>query len=114
MALGGSSSGGGGTAACTVSYSKQEEWSDRFNGKVTVTAGGSAISTWTTTVTVTSPQKVSATWNGTPAWDSSGNTMTMKPNGNGTLAAGASTSFGFTVMKNGSTATPALGACSAS
>jgi len=113
-ALGGSSSGGGDTAACTVSYSKQEEWSDRFNGKVTVTAGGSAISTWTTTVTVTSPQKVSATWNGTPAWDSSGNTMTMKPNGNGTLAAGASTSFGFTVMKNGSTATPALGACSAS
>jgi endo-1,4-beta-xylanase len=114
-ALGGTSSGGGGgTAACTVSYSKQEEWSDRFNGKVTVTAGSSAISTWTTTVTVTSPQKISTTWNGTPTWDSTGNTMTMKPNGNGTLAAGASTSFGFTVMKNGSTAAPTLGSCTAS
>jgi endo-1,4-beta-xylanase len=112
-ALGGSSSGGG-TAACTVSYSKQEEWADRFNGKVTVTAGSSAISTWTTTVTVTSPQKISTTWNGTPSWDSSGNVMTMKPNGNGTLAAGASTSFGFTVMTNGNTAAPTLGSCTAS
>ncbi|WP_196217987.1 endo-1,4-beta-xylanase [Streptomyces blattellae] len=111
--LGGSSSGGG-TAACTVSYSRAEEWSDRFNGRVTVTAGSSAISTWTTTVTVTSPQRISATWNGTPTWDSSGNVMTMRPNGNGSLAAGASTSFGFTVMKNGNSAAPALGSCTAS
>ncbi|WP_371667580.1 endo-1,4-beta-xylanase [Streptomyces sp. NBC_00289] len=114
-ALGGSGSGsGGGTAACSVSYSKATEWSDRFNGTVTVTAGGSAISGWSTTVTVTPPQKISATWNGTPTWDSGGNVMTMKPNGNGTLAAGASTSFGFTVMKNGSGAAPTLGACTAS
>lgn len=113
-ALGGTSSGGGGSAGCTVTYSKAEEWSDRFNGKVTVTAGSSAISTWTTTVTVTSPQKISATWNGTPTWDSSGNVMTMKPNGNGSLAAGASTSFGFTVMTNGNTTAPALGGCTAS
>ncbi|MER6676699.1 endo-1,4-beta-xylanase [Streptomyces sp. NPDC000983] len=114
-ALGGSGGGGGGgSAACSVTYSKQEEWSDRFNGKVTVTAGSSAITGWTTTVTVTSPQKVSATWNGTPTWDGSGNVMTMRPNGNGTLAAGASTSFGFTVMKNGNSAAPVLGSCTAS
>ncbi|WP_405726133.1 endo-1,4-beta-xylanase [Streptomyces sp. NBC_00028] len=111
---GGGGGGGGGTASCSVSYSKQEEWSDRYNGKVTVTAGSTAISAWTTTVTLTSPQKISATWNGTPTWDSSGNVMTMKPNGNGSLAAGASTSFGFTVMKNGSTAAPAVGSCTAS
>ncbi|MFF3328025.1 endo-1,4-beta-xylanase [Streptomyces sp. NPDC002888] len=110
-ALGGSSGGGGGSATCTATYSKAEEWSDRFNGKVTITAGSSAISSWTTTVTLTSPQKVSATWNGTPSWDSSGNVMTMKPNGNGTLAAGASTSFGFTVMKNGNSAAPVVGGC---
>ncbi|MGW4871909.1 endo-1,4-beta-xylanase [Streptomyces chartreusis] len=114
-ALGGSSSGGGTPgAACTATYSKAEEWSDRFNGKVTITAGSSAISAWTVNVTVTSPQKVSSTWNGTPSWDSSGNVMTMKPNGNGSLAAGASTSFGFTVMKNGNSAAPAIGACTAS
>ncbi|TXS52546.1 1,4-beta-xylanase [Streptomyces sp. uw30] len=109
-ALGGSSSG----AACTATYSKAEEWSDRFNGKVTITAGSSAIGNWTATVTVTAPQKVSATWNGTPSWDGSGNVMTMRPNGNGRLAAGASTSFGFTVMTNGNSAAPAIGSCTAS
>jgi endo-1,4-beta-xylanase len=113
-ALGGSSSGGGSGATCTATYSKAEEWGDRFNGKVTITAGSSAITNWTVTVTVTSPQKISTTWNGTPTWDSSGNVMTMKPNGNGSLAAGASTSFGFTVMTNGSTSAPVIGACTAS
>lgn len=66
------------------------------------------------TVTVTPPQKVSATWNGTPSWDSSGNVMSMRPNGNGGLAAGASTSFGFTVMKNGTGTAPVVGSCTAS
>ncbi|MFI1172680.1 endo-1,4-beta-xylanase [Streptomyces melanogenes] len=110
-ALGGGSSG---AATCTATYSKAEEWSDRFNGKVTITAGSSAISNWTTTVTVTPPQKVSATWNGSPTWDTSGNVMTMRPNGNGNLAAGASTSFGFTVMRNGTSTPPMLGSCTAS
>ncbi|MFE7816303.1 hypothetical protein ACFU5P_31140 [Streptomyces sp. NPDC057433] len=36
------------------------------------------------------------------------------PNGNGSLAAGASTSFGFTVMTNGNTTPPNVGACTAS
>ncbi|MET9448524.1 endo-1,4-beta-xylanase [Streptomyces cinerochromogenes] len=117
-ALGGSSGGGGtptpGGAGCTATYSKQEEWSDRFNGKVTITAGSSPITSWSTTVTVTPPQKTIATWNGSPTWDSSGNVMTMRPNGNGSLAAGASTSFGFTVMKNGNASAPAIGPCTAS
>ncbi|MEV5882029.1 endo-1,4-beta-xylanase [Streptomyces sp. NPDC052020] len=116
-ALGGSSGGGdggGSGASCTATYAKAEEWSDRFNGRVTITAGGSAISTWSVTVTLTPPQKISTTWNGTPTWDSSGNVMTMKPNGNGSLAPGASTSFGFTVMKNGTSTPPVIGACTAS
>lgn len=116
-ALGGTSGGGdngGGTGSCTVTYTKTNTWGDRFNGQVTVKAGSSAISTWTVPVTVTSPQKITTTWNGTPSWDSSGNVMTMKPNGNGSLAAGASTSFGFTVMTNGNTSAPSIGACTAS
>ncbi|MFI6030085.1 cellulose binding domain-containing protein [Amycolatopsis magusensis] len=94
--------------ACTATYQRVQQWGDRFNGQVTITAGASAISSWTATVTVTSPQKVSTTWNGTPSWDSSGNVMTMKPNGNGSLAANASTTFGFTVMANGQWAAPAV------
>ncbi|WP_371631964.1 endo-1,4-beta-xylanase [Streptomyces sp. NBC_01259] len=116
-ALGGSGGGGdGGTggATCTATYTRTDTWGDRFNGQVTVRAGSSAIRGWTVPVTVTSPQKVSATWNGSPSWDGSGNVMTMRPDGNGNLAAGASVSFGFTVMTNGNTSAPAVGACTAS
>ncbi|MET0133161.1 MAG: cellulose binding domain-containing protein [Kibdelosporangium sp.] len=94
--------------SCTATYRTSQQWGDRFNGEVTIRAGSAAISSWTSTVTVTSPQKVSTTWNGTPSWDSSGNVMTMKPNGNGGLAAGASTTFGFTVMANGQWASPSV------
>ncbi|TQM78337.1 endo-1,4-beta-xylanase [Saccharothrix saharensis] len=97
-----------GTGSCTATYRTSQQWGDRFNGEVTIRAGSSAITSWTATVTVTSPQKVSATWNGTPSWDSSGNVMTMKPNGNGNLAAGAGTTFGFTVMANGQWAAPTV------
>ncbi|WAX80333.1 endo-1,4-beta-xylanase [Streptomyces sp. KMM 9044] len=113
-ALGGGGDPGNPGAGCTAVYNRAEVWGDRFNGRVTITAGSSAISNWSVNVTVTSPQKVSATWNGSPSWDSSGNVMTMRPNGNGSLAAGASTSFGFTVMTNGNTAPPSVGACTAS
>ncbi|MET7599262.1 endo-1,4-beta-xylanase [Streptomyces sp. NPDC005496] len=114
-ALGGTGGGGGGGGAtCSVSYTTTAQWNGGFNGQVTVTAGSTAITGWTATVTVTPPQKVSATWNGSPTWDSSGNVMTMRPNGNGSLAAGASTSFGFTVMTNGNTSPPLLGSCTAS
>ncbi|MEW1688635.1 endo-1,4-beta-xylanase [Streptomyces sp. NPDC091263] len=114
-ALGGTGGGGGGTSgSCTATYSTTTTWGDRFNGQVTVKAGSSAISNWTVPVTVTSPQKITTTWNGTPSWDGSGNVMTMKSNGNGNLAAGASTSFGFTVMTNGNTSAPAIGACTTS
>lgn len=114
-ALGGSTPGGGTRGAtCTATCTRTDTWSDRYNGQVTMKAGSSAITNWSVPVTLTSPQKVSTTWNGTPGWDASGNVMTMKPNGNGSLAAGASTAFGFTVMTNGSSATPSIGACTAS
>ena len=94
-------------AACTATYSEGEKWSDRFNGTVTIRANR-AITSWTSTVTVRSPQRVVATWNGTASWDSSGNVMTMRPAGNGTLAAGQTTSFGFTVQHGGQWAWPTV------
>jgi endo-1,4-beta-xylanase len=105
---------GDGTGACTATYTKTAEWDSGYNGQVTIKAGSSAISDWSVTVTFTPPQTVSATWNGTPGWDSGGNVMTVKPSWNGSLAAGASTSFGFTVAKNGSSTPPVVGACTAS
>jgi endo-1,4-beta-xylanase len=100
--------------ACTVTYTETDRWGDRFNGQVTVRAGTSAITSWTTTVTITAPQRIDTTWNGSPTWDSSGTVMTMRPNGNGNVAANASTSFGFTVMANGNWSAPRLGSCTVS
>ncbi|MBA9006378.1 endo-1,4-beta-xylanase [Thermomonospora cellulosilytica] len=116
-ALNGSSNPGDpgdpGTASCTATYTETQRWGDRFNGQVTVRAN-TAISSWAVTVTVTPPQRISTTWNGSPTWDGSGNVMTMRPNGNGALAAGQSTSFGFTVMANGTWSAPRIGGCTAS
>ncbi|GHF08305.1 beta-xylanase [Streptomyces spiralis] len=124
-ALGGSSSGGGddggggdnggGTGAtCTVSFTKTADWNDGYNGQVTVKAGSAPITGWTTTVTFPAGQKVSTLWNGSASWDGSGTVMTVRPTYNGNLAAGASTSFGFTVQKNGNSAVPTVGTCTAS
>ncbi|HWS33671.1 MAG TPA: endo-1,4-beta-xylanase [Actinoplanes sp.] len=87
--------GGGGT--CTATYSEGQKWNDRFNGQVTVTGS----SDWIVTVTVSSPQRIIATWNVTATWDSSGTVMTGRPNGNGD-------SFGFTVQHGGNWTWPAL------
>ncbi|WP_439660253.1 endo-1,4-beta-xylanase [Lentzea sp. HUAS TT2] len=81
-----SNPGGGG---CTATYSEGEKWSDRFNGNVTVTG----TDNWIVTVTVSSPQRIIATWNTSATWDSA-NVMTARPNGNGNT-------FGFTISHGG-------------
>lgn len=118
-ALGGTPDGGnppgGGTGACTAAYTTTASWPGGYNGQVTITAGSSAITSWEVPVTFTAPQKVSNSWNGTPSWDSGGTVLTMRSSYNGNLAAGASTSFGFTVTTGGGSASPpAVGACKAS
>ncbi|GAA2571490.1 polysaccharide deacetylase family protein [Winogradskya consettensis] len=81
--------------SCTATYADGQSWTDRFNGQVTVTGA----TNWTATVTVHSPQKIIATWNATVSWDSSGNVMTAKPNGNGNT-------FGFTIQHGGNLTRP--------
>jgi endo-1,4-beta-xylanase len=111
---GGDGGGNGGDpgAACTIAYARTSDWNDGYNGEVTVTAGAAPVMSWTVTLTFPSGQKVSALWNGSPTWN--GDVATVRSTYNGNLAAGASTSFGFTVMKNGTSAAPTLGACTAS
>ncbi|KQY46216.1 endo-1,4-beta-xylanase [Cellulomonas sp. Root137] len=101
-----------GGGSCTATYSEGQKWSDRFNGTVTIRANTN-ISGWQSTVTVRNPQRIIATWNGSPTWDSSGNVMTMRPSGSGALSAGQTTSFGFTVQHGGNWTWPSL-TCTAS
>jgi len=82
---------------CTASLSAGQSWSDRYNLNVAV----SGSSNWTVTMNIPSPEKVSSTWNTSASWDSSGQVMTAKPNGNGN-------NFGVTIMKNGSTTWPTV------
>ena len=92
-----------GGGSCTATATTTNVWGDRYNTSVTV----SGASTWAVVVAITSPQRISTTWNGTPSWDSSGLVMTMRSNGSGNT-------FGFTTMFNGnSSARPQIRSCTA-
>ncbi|WP_329250076.1 glycoside hydrolase family 11 protein [Actinoallomurus sp. NBC_01490] len=100
---GGGGGGGGGTGGgCTATLSAGQQWSDRYNLNVSV----SGSSNWTVTMNVPSPEKIIATWNISPTWDSSGQVMTAKPNGNGN-------NWGVTLQTNGTWTWPTV-SCSAS
>ena len=88
---------------CTASLRDGMRWPDRFNSEVSVTG----TNNWTVVIAVTSPQRVSAVWNGNPTWDSTGFVMTVRPNGNGNV-------FGFTTMANGNFTRPQVRSCTAS
>ncbi len=92
--------GGGGSNGCTVSVTKGDEWSDRFNVNYTV----SGATSWTVTTTFNGSQTLQNSWNATVS--GSGSTRTITPNGSGN-------SFGLTLYKNGSTALPSA-TCSTS
>jgi endo-1,4-beta-xylanase len=89
---------------CTATITPGTVWGDRYNTSVTI----SGASSWTVVVALTSPQRVSAVWSGSPSWDSSGFVMTVRSNGSGNT-------FGFTTMFNGnSSARPTIRSCTPS
>ena len=85
------------SGACTTTYTAGQQWSDRFNGSVTV----SGATNWVVTVTLRSPQRVIATWNASVSYDSTGLVMTARPNGNGNT-------FGLTIQHGGNWNWPSL------
>ena len=104
--------GGGGTttttttttttqpAGCTATIVPGTVWGDRYNTTINV----SGTNNWIVTVTITSPQRISATWSASVSWDSTGFIMTARPNGSGN-------SFGFTTMFNGNTTARPRASC---
>lgn len=93
------------SGACAATYRTTSSWSGGFQGDVTVTAGSSAINGWTVQWTLASGQALSQAWNGTLT--TSGSAATVRNVAwNGSLDAGASTSFGF--IASGTPSTPSL------
>lgn len=105
---GGSTGGGGDTgAACTAEHRIVNSWSGGYQGEVTVSNGGAGpLDGWTVTLTLPSGQSLTNVWNG-QSTGTSGSVTVRNAAWNGTLGAGGSTTFGFTV-NGGSTAPTAL------
>ncbi|WP_238413009.1 cellulase family glycosylhydrolase [Saccharothrix deserti] len=95
----------GGGPTCTATYTVVNQWQGGFQGEVRVTAGTSAIRSWTVTWTHADGQAVTNAWNATVT--SNGSTVTARNMSyNGNLAAGGSTTFGFTASSRGTNSTP--------
>ncbi|MER7456807.1 cellulase family glycosylhydrolase [Micromonospora sp. NPDC126480] len=104
--------GDGGGGGCTATWSVANSWQGGYQGQVTVTnTGTSPTTSWRVTWTNPSGSSVASLWNGRLTTSGGRNTVTNEPY-NGALAAGASTTFGFTA--SGPSTAPTDLACSAS
>jgi hypothetical protein len=95
---------------CTATPRIVQSWTGGMQGEVTITAGSAKIYGWTAKWDLPTGQTMSAVWNGNQTIDGATVTVTSA-SWNGTLAAGASTTFGYTA--NGTAALPTI-ACTAS
>ncbi|GAA4195290.1 cellulose binding domain-containing protein [Microbispora amethystogenes] len=89
--------------ACSATIRTVNSWGGGFQSEVTVQAGSSAVNGWTVKWTWPSGQSISSLWNGRQSTSGSSVTVTNESY-NGSIAAGGSTTFGFTA--NGNAATP--------
>ncbi|WP_319019247.1 cellulose binding domain-containing protein [Microbispora sitophila] len=88
---------------CSATIETTNSWPGGFQSTVTVRAGSSAVNGWTVKWTWPGGQSISSLWSGTQS--GSGSSVTVSnASYNGSIAAGSSTTFGFTA--NGSAATP--------
>ncbi|GIH15567.1 endo-1,4-beta-xylanase [Rugosimonospora africana] len=95
---------------CTATYSTVNQWPGGFQANVTVTNGSAARSSWQVSWTFANGQTITQLWNGTLS--QSGSSVTVRNvSYNGTLGAGATTSFGFTGSWNGSNTAPTNVSC---
>ncbi|HTJ72001.1 MAG TPA: cellulose binding domain-containing protein [Actinospica sp.] len=92
--------GGAGAAVPAASFSANG-WDGGYTGTYTITnTTGSAISSWKVVFSLPSGTSITSLWNGTET--ASGSTYTVvNDSWNGALAAGASTTFGFTANGTG-------------
>jgi predicted carbohydrate-binding protein with CBM5 and CBM33 domain len=92
-------------AGCSATYRVVSQWSGGFQAEVRVTATSTAITAWTVNWALTGGERVSSAWGATVT--TTGTTVSARNAAyNGSLGAGASTTFGF--VGSGTSSTPAL------
>src|SRR3712207_118841 len=88
-------------SAETAAFTVVNSWNSGYEGRVTVTNDtSSTITSWRVQLTLPAGTSVSNSWSSTQSVSGNTYTFTNAP-WNGTLAAGASTSFGFTANGTG-------------
>ncbi|MFG2043864.1 glycoside hydrolase family 11 protein [Dactylosporangium sp. NPDC048998] len=91
-----------GGSGCRATYSVSSSWQGGFNADVAVTnTGSSTLNGWTVRMTLPSGQTIASLWSGVNS-GTSGAVTVKNASYNGTLAGGASTSFGYTGAGDGS------------
>jgi cellulose 1,4-beta-cellobiosidase len=97
---------------CTAAYSVVSDWGTGFQVSLTVTAGSSALTSWSVSYTYSGNQTLTDGWSGN--WSQSGETVTVaNASYNGSLAAGASTSAGALFDYSGTNTAPTTVTCTA-
>jgi lysophospholipase L1-like esterase len=91
---------------CTATYNVVSQWTGGFQGEVTVRNGGASPTTaWTASFRFADGQQISQAWNATVAQNGAG--VTARDAGwNGSLAVGATATFGFLASWNGTNTAP--------
>ncbi|WP_030740607.1 cellulose binding domain-containing protein [Streptomyces sp. NRRL F-5135] len=98
-------SASGTAASCTVEYSVTSQWSNGFQGSLTLTNHGTPLENWSLAFDFPGSQKVTQGWSA--KWSQSGKTVTaVNESWNGKIATGGSVSAGFTAATSGSNPAP--------
>ncbi|GAA1740816.1 non-reducing end alpha-L-arabinofuranosidase family hydrolase [Luedemannella helvata] len=92
-------------AGCRVNYTITNQWPGGFGARVDITNLGDPLVGWQLTWTFTAGQAVTQLWNGTVTQSGAQVTVT-NASYNGSLATGATTSFGFNGRWTGSNPLP--------
>ncbi len=95
-----------GAGGVSATFSKGSDWGSGYEGKFTITNGSSAPRTsWQVEFDLPANHRIGSLWDG--SYTANGQHVTVKNTWNGSIAVGASASFGFNVAYSGAYAAPA-------
>ncbi len=102
----------GGSGGCTATYQLVGSWPGQFQAQVTVRdTGSAALAGWTVSWTFPNGQSIGQLWNGDASASSGTHAVVHNASYNAAVAAGGTTSFGFTGNGDGATSAPPTLTC---